>query len=319
MPDIRIHRDHALGLPKAREVAWAWAEEVEKKFGMDCTVLEGETSDTVEFTRSGVKGRLIVAADHFDLDAKLGFLLGAVAVGVASVAFAKMADGAQEFYVHTMERMPYAFLILTPLGFGLFAWATARFFPGAQGSGQGLFVAKTYMAKMGGTINARNTADGVAFVVVDALEAVEIDDDDRRRRAVAPAAVLLAVDEFVPGPAVAERRQFVGQRLGAQALGATRGLGGRQILLQDRAEQRREQFEQRLLGAQAVGLRLRIEDSELGWSRHQVIDTLTPRFKPASAAGAAAATAAGSPGWRCRPPARPAGRSSTAAAAAAES
>ena len=31
--------------------------------------------------------------------------------------------------------------------------------------GQGLFVAKTYMAKMGGTINARNTADGVAFVL----------------------------------------------------------------------------------------------------------------------------------------------------------
>jgi putative polyhydroxyalkanoate system protein len=40
-------------------------------------VLEGETSDTVEFTRSGVNGRLIVAADHFDLHAKLGFLLGA--------------------------------------------------------------------------------------------------------------------------------------------------------------------------------------------------------------------------------------------------
>jgi len=31
--------------------------------------------------------------------------------------------------------------------------------------GQGLFVAKTYMAKMGGTINARNTSDGVAFVL----------------------------------------------------------------------------------------------------------------------------------------------------------
>jgi putative polyhydroxyalkanoate system protein len=44
---------------------------------MECTVIEGETSDTVEFTRSGVNGRLIVAADHFDLDAKLGFLLGA--------------------------------------------------------------------------------------------------------------------------------------------------------------------------------------------------------------------------------------------------
>jgi len=31
----------------------------------------------VEFTRAGVNGRLIVAADHFDLDATLGFLLGA--------------------------------------------------------------------------------------------------------------------------------------------------------------------------------------------------------------------------------------------------
>lgn len=77
MADIRIHRKHSLGLAKAREIAWQWAEEVEKKFDMECTVIEGETSDTVEFTRSGVNGRLIVAADHFDLDAKLGFLLGA--------------------------------------------------------------------------------------------------------------------------------------------------------------------------------------------------------------------------------------------------
>jgi putative polyhydroxyalkanoate system protein len=75
--DIKIHREHSLGLPKARKVAWAWAEQVEAQFDMECTVIEGETSDTVEFTRSGVKGRLIVAADHFDLDAKLGFLLGA--------------------------------------------------------------------------------------------------------------------------------------------------------------------------------------------------------------------------------------------------
>ena len=77
MPDIRIHRKHKLGLARAREVAWAWAEDVEKKFDMSCTVLEGETSDTAEFTRLGVNGRLIVAPDHFDLDAKLGFLLGA--------------------------------------------------------------------------------------------------------------------------------------------------------------------------------------------------------------------------------------------------
>ena len=77
MAEIRIHRDHQLGLAKAREVAWAWAEDVEKRFDMECSVLEGETSDTVEFTRSGVNGTLIVAADHFDLQAKLGFLIGA--------------------------------------------------------------------------------------------------------------------------------------------------------------------------------------------------------------------------------------------------
>lgn len=79
MPDIRIHRDHSLGLAKARKVAWDWAEHAETKFDMECSVLEGETSDTVEFKRSGVSGTLVVAADHFDLHAKLGFLLGAFA------------------------------------------------------------------------------------------------------------------------------------------------------------------------------------------------------------------------------------------------
>ena len=77
MPDIRIHRDHQLGLAEARKVAWDWAEMAEAKFDMACSVLQGETSDTVSFTRSGVKGELIVAPDHFDLHAKLGFLLGA--------------------------------------------------------------------------------------------------------------------------------------------------------------------------------------------------------------------------------------------------
>jgi len=75
--EIRIHRSHRLGLPKARKVAWQWAEDVEKRFDMECTVIEGRAGDTVEFTRPGVNGRLLVAADHFDLEAQLGFLLGA--------------------------------------------------------------------------------------------------------------------------------------------------------------------------------------------------------------------------------------------------
>lgn len=84
MPDIKIHREHSLGLAKARKVALKWAEDAEKKFDMECTILEGELSDTVEFTRSGVNGQLIVAPDHFELNAKLGFLLGAFSKTIES-------------------------------------------------------------------------------------------------------------------------------------------------------------------------------------------------------------------------------------------
>ena len=77
MADIHIHRSHGLGLAKARKTAWKWAETVEEKFGMECTVIEGEDSDVVEFTRAGVDGRLLVTGDAFELSAKLGFLLGA--------------------------------------------------------------------------------------------------------------------------------------------------------------------------------------------------------------------------------------------------
>lgn len=77
MPDIKLHRKHSLGLAKARKVAWQWAEQVEQEFGMECTVYEGDDGDTVEFTRAGVTGTLEVAADHFDLNAKLGLLVGA--------------------------------------------------------------------------------------------------------------------------------------------------------------------------------------------------------------------------------------------------
>jgi len=77
MADIHIHREHRLGLAKARKVAWQWAEAAEEKFGMECTVVEGKTSDIVEFTRAGVEGRLVVDAGSFDLSARLGLLLGA--------------------------------------------------------------------------------------------------------------------------------------------------------------------------------------------------------------------------------------------------
>src|SRR4051812_20430572 len=84
MPDLHIRREHVLGLAKARKVAWQWAEQVESEYGLECTVIEGETSDTVEFTRTGVAGRLVVAPDHFDLTARLGLLVGVFARTIES-------------------------------------------------------------------------------------------------------------------------------------------------------------------------------------------------------------------------------------------
>ncbi len=78
MSTLHIHREHHLGLAKARKIAWQWAEDAEARLGMECTVYEGEESDTIEFQRSGVKGELIVSADTFELQAKLGLLLGAL-------------------------------------------------------------------------------------------------------------------------------------------------------------------------------------------------------------------------------------------------
>lgn len=79
MSDILIRRDHSLGLARARKVALKWAEAGEAKLDLECTILEGDTSDTVEFTRSGASGRMIVTGDHFELSVKLGFLFKAFA------------------------------------------------------------------------------------------------------------------------------------------------------------------------------------------------------------------------------------------------
>ncbi|MBA3771211.1 MAG: polyhydroxyalkanoic acid system family protein [Ramlibacter sp.] len=76
MPDIHITREHTLGLPEARKLAFKWAEAAEEKFDMACTYEEGKSSDLVSFTRSGVNGELKVTNDRFELDARLGILLG---------------------------------------------------------------------------------------------------------------------------------------------------------------------------------------------------------------------------------------------------
>ena len=84
MADIHIERIHRLGLIEAREVAERWCRQAAEQLDLVFTVLRGETRDTVEFARSGVKGSLQVEADRFTLDAKLGFLLGAFSEKIKS-------------------------------------------------------------------------------------------------------------------------------------------------------------------------------------------------------------------------------------------
>lgn len=77
MAHLHIHREHDLGLAGARKVAREWAQHVDQEFDMECIFEERPHGETVRFTRSGVSGTLEVTASTFELDAKLGFLLGA--------------------------------------------------------------------------------------------------------------------------------------------------------------------------------------------------------------------------------------------------
>ena len=77
MAKIHIRRTHGLGFERARAVARQWAETAAQQVDMVSTVTEGEESDVVAFSRSGVDGQLVVDAEAFDLTARLGLLLGA--------------------------------------------------------------------------------------------------------------------------------------------------------------------------------------------------------------------------------------------------
>ena len=77
MPELNIERIHTLGLNGARAVAERWREQAEQEWGMACESEPGESEDRMRFSRSGVSGELVVTDTRFDLQLKLGFLLGA--------------------------------------------------------------------------------------------------------------------------------------------------------------------------------------------------------------------------------------------------
>jgi putative polyhydroxyalkanoate system protein len=77
MPELNIERTHTLGLAGARAVAARWREQAEQDWGMSCESESGAEEDRMRFARSGVSGELTVTETRFDLQLKLGFLLGA--------------------------------------------------------------------------------------------------------------------------------------------------------------------------------------------------------------------------------------------------
>ena len=77
MADIHIEREHRMDLTDARKTAALWVQQAEEKFDMRCTYGEGLENDQISFTRSGVSGTLKINQDKFEIDAHLGFLLGA--------------------------------------------------------------------------------------------------------------------------------------------------------------------------------------------------------------------------------------------------
>lgn len=69
---------------------------------------------------------------------RLVFWAGALAIGVISVAFAKLADVAQGLFNGIMDATgwtSYLPLLITPVGFVFCAYIAATFFPNSQGSG----------------------------------------------------------------------------------------------------------------------------------------------------------------------------------------
>ncbi|WP_322993191.1 polyhydroxyalkanoic acid system family protein [Limnohabitans sp.] len=83
MPELKIEREHTLGMAGARLVAERWREQAEQEWGMNCALEPGEAVDRMRFERSGVSGELIVTETRFDLQIQLGFLLGAYSGKIA--------------------------------------------------------------------------------------------------------------------------------------------------------------------------------------------------------------------------------------------
>lgn len=76
MADIKIEREHGLGLPAARQIALKWAAQAEEKFALTCRYEEGQAGDLLRFSRPGFDGTLAVSPERFEVNARLGLMFG---------------------------------------------------------------------------------------------------------------------------------------------------------------------------------------------------------------------------------------------------
>jgi len=74
MPGIDIRHPHSMPLPKARKAV----EDVAKKLAQRFDIEYAWEGNTLNFTRSGVDGRIALAAEQLHVTAQLGFLLSAL-------------------------------------------------------------------------------------------------------------------------------------------------------------------------------------------------------------------------------------------------
>ncbi|MEW6704768.1 MAG: HAMP domain-containing sensor histidine kinase [Pseudomonadota bacterium] len=124
--------------------------------GIECVVLEAEAG----------LGEVIVRADEHSLEDVVAHVLrnaGRYRVPGTDITLRLRADAASaEVEIHNQGPPIAPELMDKIFEYGVSDPASGE---GGTHRGQGLFVAKTYMAKMGGTIRAHNVGGGVAFVL----------------------------------------------------------------------------------------------------------------------------------------------------------
>lgn len=73
MSDIHARKEHTMSLEEAKQTAQKLADQLQKEFQLD-SQWQG---NTLNFTRSGVKGKLDVTEKDVTVDISLGFMLKA--------------------------------------------------------------------------------------------------------------------------------------------------------------------------------------------------------------------------------------------------